>query len=78
MNVPPMVVAVAWPEEGTQQEEEDEESTDKVVLARVPSSPSSFSSSTAARFLPHPLVCLDAAVGLSFRLDINKIRQTLG
>jgi hypothetical protein len=61
-------------EEDEDEDEEDEddagESTDKAVLAEVPSSSST--SSTAARFLPRPLVCLDAAavVAFSFLLDI--------
>ena len=50
--------------------EDSGEFTDKAVLAEVPSSSST--SSTAARFLPRPLVCLDAAavVAFFFRVDI--------
>ena len=61
-------------DEEDEDEDEDEddagESTDKAVLAEVPSSSST--SSTAARFLPRPLVCLDAAavVAFFFRVDI--------
>ena len=61
-------------EDEDEDEDEDDagESTDKAVLAEVPSSSSS--SSTAARFLPRPLVCLDAAavVAFFFRVDIAR------
>ena len=61
-------------EDEDEDEDEDDagESTDKAVLAEVPSSSST--SSTAARFLPRPLVCLDAAavVAFFFRVDIAR------
>ena len=57
-------------EEDEDEDEEDEddagESTDKAVLAEVPSS----SSSSAARFFPRPLVvCFDPADAIFFDLD---------
>ena len=53
-------------EEGDRDEDEDEdedsrESTDKAVLAWVPSS----SSSSAARFLLRPFICFDSADDIS-------------
>ena len=62
-------------EDEDEDEDEDDagESTDKAVLAEVPSSSSS--SSTAARFLPRPLVCLDAAVVAFLLLDILKVEN---
>ena len=61
-------------EEDEKDEDEDEdddagESTDKAVLAEVPAS---CSSSTAARFLPRPLACLDAAVVAFLLLDMGQ------
>ena len=58
-------------EEDEDEDEEDEddagESTDKAVLAEVPSS----SSSSAARFLPRPLVCFDPADDISEELMVG-------
>ena len=55
-------------EEDEDEDEEDEddagESTDKAVLAEVPSS----SSSSAARFEPRPLVCFDPADAICFQI----------
>ena len=59
-------------EEDEEDEDEDDdagESTDKAVLAEVPAS---CSSSTAARFLPRPLACLDAAVVAFLLLDMGQ------
>ena len=65
-------------DEEDEDEDEDEddagESTDRAVLAEVPSSSFS-SSSTAARFLPRLLVCLDAAVAVAL-LDMGKIQKS--
>ena len=66
------------PDEEEEEEEEEKEedvdddggeSTDKAVLAEVPAS---CSSSTAARFLPRPLACLDAAVVAFLLLDMGQ------
>ena len=67
-------VALLLLEEEDAEEDDAEESTArstdfKAVLDEVPFSSSS--SSTAARFLPRPLVCLDAEVAVFFAVDIG-------
>ena len=65
-------------EEEVEEDEDDDddtgESTDKAVLAEVPAS---CSSSTAARFLPRPLACLDAAVVAFLLLDMGLRNQPI-
>ena len=61
-------------EEDEDDDDDAGESTDRAVLAEVPSSSFS-SSSTDARFLPRLLVCLDAAVAVAL-LDMGKIQKS--